>query len=261
MFSFAKGARAVTAALLTAPAVVAAQGSPPSQSATAAPTPPMTVIKVDGRQLRAGAWRYSMQATGSGQTQALSRELTVAQTTLNGAAAWLVADSKHNGPMPVTDSLYLTRNDLTPLRHSLHMGDLSMLVNYAGDSVFGQATVPQGSAKIAAQNVRGSMATGTMFEVYLRTMPLQTGWKANMAMSAVGPQGNLIIPMSLEVTGEETVTVPAGTFPCYVVTIVGQGTEQRAWVSKTTRDIVKVSASFTQPAAASVESVLISKRP
>lgn len=253
--------RAIAAvASLVSPAFLGGQAATAPRAVAPADSPAITAIKVDGRQLHAGTWRYTMQATGNGQTQSVTRELTVAATTLGGAPVWIVADAKGDGATRVADSLYLTRDDLLPLRHSLRMGALTVLVNYSRDSVLGQATLPQGSAKIAVKNVRGSMASGTMFEVYLRMMPLKTGWKGNMAMSAIGPKGNLIIPVAIEVSGEETVTVPAGTFPCFVVSITGQGTQQKAWISKAGRDIVKVTASFSQPSGASLETVLVSKR-
>jgi hypothetical protein len=252
--------RAIASALLVSPTALVAQTTPAPRDASAEP-PPMSAIKVDGRKLKPGSWRYTMQSTVNGQTQSLTREFSIAAARLNGAAAWVLADTKGEGAMRVADSLYLRRDDLTPLRHWVRMGELTQLVTYTNDSVVGQATVPQGSAKIATENLRGSMASGTMLEVFLKAMPLKTGWKGNMGMSAVSPRGNMIIPMTIEVSGEEAVTVPAGTFQCVVVTLRGQGTEQRAWVSKATRDIVKVAAQFTQPAIASLESVLISKKP
>ena len=257
--------RAAAAATLLAPGLVLAQGTPatrpaPTGAAPPAVAPAVSVIKVDGRQLRPGTWTYSITATGNGKTQTSTRDLSISPATVNGAAAWLIADGRGDGAMRVADSLYLTRNDLQPLRHLLRMGPVTLLLNYSKDSVTGTATLPQGSARIAAEHKRGAMASGTMFEVYLRMMPLKTGWKGNMEMSAVGPQGNVLIPVAIAVTGEESVTVPAGTFPCFVVSIKGQGTEQKAWVSKNTRDIVKVSALFTQPAGASFETVLVAKK-
>src|SRR5919107_82092 len=124
----------------------------------------------------------------------------------------------------------------------------------------GSSPTTAARARIAVAHKRGAMASGTMFEVYLRMMPLKTGWTGHVEMSAPGPQGNVLIPVAIAVTGEESVTVPAGTFPCYVISIKGQGTEQRAWVSRNTRDIVKVSAVFTQPAGASFETVLVAKK-
>ena len=256
------GQRAAAVAVLLVPGALAAQGATATtpRSASAAPPPAPTVIHVDGRQLRPGTWSYAITATGNGKTKTSTRDLTITPTTVNGAAAWLVADGRGEGEMRVADSLYLTRNDLQPLRHLLRMGPVTLLLNYSKDSVTGSATLPQGSARIAAENRKGAMASGTMFEIYLRMMPLKTGWKGNMEMSAVGPRGNVLIPVTIAVSGEETVTVPAGTFPCYVITIKGQGTEQKAWVSKNTRDIVKVAALFTQPAGASLETVLVSKK-
>lgn len=244
---------ALSLVTLICPAVASAQ-----DRGTPAP------VKVDARRLRPGSWTYRTTATSGGQTRTIDRVLTVAPATLNGSAAWLVVDRQDAGAASVTDSLYLTRTDATPLRHRLHAGRASVALDFGRDSVRGTMTLPEGTGPIAAPYPRNAMVTGTMLEMYLRLLPLAPGWKGELAMGAVGPRGAVTVPISLAVTGEESVTVPAGTFPSYALSIKAQGSEQRAWVSRDSHEVVRISAELGggagAGAGAKVETVLVSKR-
>jgi hypothetical protein len=71
-----------------------------------------------------------------------------------------------------------------------------------------------------------------------RRLPLAPGYKSSVPVfSSLG--GNKV-PLTVEVTGTETVTVPAGTFPCYKLELnIGQ----TFWISTNAlRDIVKIEA-------------------
>jgi hypothetical protein len=72
-----------------------------------------------------------------------------------------------------------------------------------------------------------------------RRLPLAQGYKSTVSVfSSLG--GGSIVPLPLEVTGTETVTVPAGTFPCYRLDLhIGQV----FWIATNPpRDIVKIEA-------------------
>jgi len=72
-----------------------------------------------------------------------------------------------------------------------------------------------------------------------RRLPLAQGYKSTVnVFSSLG--GGSIVPLPLEVTGTETVTVPAGTFPCYRLDLhIGQV----FWIATNPpRDIVKIEA-------------------
>jgi hypothetical protein len=230
----------------------------------AAQTPAPKTARVDGRRLKAGEWRYTTAATSGGQTRTIARVLTVAPATIQGSPAWLVVDRQDAGAASVADSLYLRRADATPVRHRLHAGGASVALDFVGDSVRGTMTLPEGSGPIAAPYPRGSMVTGTMLEMYLRLLPLAPGWTGELTMGAVGPRGAVAVPVSLAVTGVESVTVPAGTFPSYVLSIRAQGGEQRAWVARDSHDVVKISAELAPGAGggpgARIETVLLGKR-
>lgn len=239
-----------------APAAAAAQGATPAAPAKAA----VAIVKVDGRQLRAGTWNYRSTATTNGQTRTIDRVLTVAPATLNGTSAWLVVDSQGGAPLKMSDSLYLSRDAMMPIRHRLHAGPNSVALDFGRDSARGTMTLPQGKGPVAASYIPGTMVTGTMLEMYLRLLPLAPGYKGSLTIGALSPMGTQLAPVAVAVVGEETATVPAGVFPSYVVTLTGQGSEQRVWVNKATREVVKINAAFAQMPGAKIETVLMARK-
>ena len=244
-----------------APSIAVAQAPAGTRPATPRPAKPqVSIVKVDGRQLRAGTWNYRSTASANGQTRVIDRTLTVSPATLNGTNAWLVVDSQGQAPAVMADSLFLTRDALMPLRHRLHAGPNSVSLDFGRDSAKGTMTLPQGTGPVAAAYTPGTMVTGTMLEMYLRLLPLAPGYKGSLTIGALSPAGTQLAPVAVTVVGEETATVPAGTFPCYIVTLGGQGSEQRVWVNKATREVVKLSAAFAQMPGAKIETVLMAKK-
>ncbi|MFL5576274.1 MAG: hypothetical protein ACJ79S_09945 [Gemmatimonadaceae bacterium] len=236
-------------------ACLATLAAPAAAQTTPAP------IRVDASRLKGGEWRYRTTATSGGQTRTLKRVLTVSPATLDGAAAWLIVDRQDAGMAKVADSLYLRRSDAAPLRHRLHAGQVSAALDFGRDSVRGTMTLPEGSGPIAAPYPRGAMVTGTMLEMYLRLLPLAPGWTGELTMGAIGANGAVAVPVSVAVAGEENVTVPAGTFPSFLLSIRAQGSEQRAWVTRDGREVVRISAELGPSATATkVETVLESRR-
>ena len=256
--------RTALALAVLAPSTVAAQGGAPRPAspapAGAASKVPVAQVKVDGRQLRAGTWNYRSTATANGQTRTIDRVLTLAPATLNGSTAWLVVDSQGEPPMRMYDSLYLSRDAMLPLRHRLRAGPNSVALDFGRDSAKGTMTLPQGSGPVAAAYTPGTMVTGTMLEMYLRLLPLAPGYKGSLTLGALSPRGTQLAPVSVEVMGEESVTVPAGSFATYVVALKGQGSEQKIWVNKATKEVVKINAAFAQMPGAKIETVLMARK-
>ena len=245
---------------LVAPSVAVAQATPRPAAPAPASRTPVAQVKVDGRQLRAGSWSYRSTATSNGQTRTIDRVLTVAPTTINGTNAWLVVDSQGGAPLKMYDSLFLSRDAMLPIRHRLHAGPNSVALDFGRDSAKGTMTLPQGTGPVAASYTPGTMVTGTMLEMYLRLLPLTAGYKGSLTIGALSPMGTQLAPVAVAVVGEETATVPAGSFPTYVVTLTGQGSEQRVWVNKETKEVVKINAAFAQMPGAKIETVLMARK-
>ena len=108
----------------------------------------------------------------------------------------------------------------------------------AGD--FAHIRVKGGMGK-AARDRLPEPAFASLWSLWtaLAAAPLGAGWStsANLLLK-VSTFDWRFIPVRLEVSGEERVTVPAGTFDCWIVNAVGKGetveVDDRYWVSRAT---------------------------
>jgi hypothetical protein len=226
-----------------------------AQDGLLAAAPPIGVV--DARALAPGRWTYVTTANAGGQTQKIDRTLAIAAGSVAGTAAWLLVETQSAVSGSITDSLYVTRADASPIRHVLQRGaDKLVAHDFSADSIHGSVMTPDGRSSPVATGYRaGPLVSGSMLEAMLRLLPLSVGWSASSQMLAAGPQGNLLVPIQLSVTGQDTVTVPAGTFPSWVLVLRAQNSEQRLWVAKRGRELVKLSTS-PQPGV-TVETVLV----
>jgi hypothetical protein len=217
------------------------QAPPPASSRPAAllETPP-PIGPLNGLRLKPGKWQYTTKISAAGQTQSVPRSLTIGAVTYTQRPAWLIVDAQGAGERMVVDSLYLTRDELAPLHHVIHLGPSKLAVSFSADSAVGEAVSPQGSQPVRGPYTRGAMVSGAMLEAALRVLPLRAGWRATVNMFSLRPGGAQVAPVAVVVAGEETVTVPAGVFPSWIVEMGAGGAQQRLWLNKTTGQIVKV---------------------
>lgn len=76
----------------------------------------------------------------------------------------------------------------------------------------------------------------------MRRLPLAAGFKKTLNVF-VAPQGGLVVPVQLEVTGTENIQVEAGAYPCHKVLLNVAGNSQTFWFSTDpTRTLVKFEA-------------------
>ncbi len=76
----------------------------------------------------------------------------------------------------------------------------------------------------------------------MRRLPLAAGFKKTINVF-VAPQGGLVVPVQLEVTGAETIQCDAGTFACHKLLLTLAGTSQTFWFSTdATHTLVKFEA-------------------
>ena len=252
-------ARALLPTVLGA-AALGAQDSAAAVTASPAADP---LAGLAGAALRPGSWTYQSSMVRGGQSVELARRvLTVAPATVGGEAAWLILDVTEARGQTMTDSLLVRRADLRPLSRAAQMGPLRLETRFGGDSITGSLSAPDApAAPIAMPAGSGLVANMGMLEAAFTLLPLQVGWKGVVRQLVPNPSGLAVMPLELTVTGEEAVTVPAGSFPSWTVTAASAGVEQRLWLSKADGRLLKVSATPPQVPDLTYETVLVSAAP
>ncbi|HEU4629032.1 MAG TPA: hypothetical protein VFS08_04780 [Gemmatimonadaceae bacterium] len=243
--------RALATLLLAAPAAVAVPAA--AQSA------PSAAPALDGARLQPGRWTYTAtMERDSASIQLARRVVTVSAADYQGTPAWLLVDETNARGQVMPDSVWVRRDDLAPLARSAVMGPLRLAVRAIGDSLTGALRAPGAEeAPIALSAPPGTMLNAAMLEAALTLLPLRAGWTGTLHELAPGPTGAALVPVTLAVTGEEAVTVPAGTIPCWVMTAGSAGVEQRLWVAKADGRLVRRSSSPPQAPDVRYETVLV----
>jgi len=233
-------ALAVLAAVSLAAATPVAAQDP---AAASAGPDPLAALGADA--LRAGSWTYRSTVERDGATVELGRRtLTVRATEQDGAPAWLILDETRARGQAMTDSLVVAREDLRPLRRVADMGPMRIVLAFPGDTIRGTMAVPGGDAAqvLLTPGERRVVVNSGMLETVLPLLPLAAGWSATIPQLTPSPLGAAVVPLRLTVTGEDSVTVPAGTFAAWRVTAAAAGAEQRLWLAKDTGRLLRQEA-------------------
>ena len=213
------------------------------------PTPTDTTtrrLRVDATALRPGQWVYAMTVQREGTTVPVgSRTVSVAEVSHAGTASWLLIEQR-TGEATAADSLTVARADLRPLHWASTIGRARLVLDVSGDSASGVATAPTGRRSIATTIPPGTLINQAMLETLLRLLPLAPAWQDSTVSLLLTVGSGVTIPTYLTVSGEASVSVPAGTFDCWVVVANAESVRATYWVTKKDPMVVQ----STQPAGA-----------
>jgi hypothetical protein len=211
--------------------------------ASSGQTPPDTAVrhfKLDTSAVRPGQVLYQTTIERSGAPLSTGwRTITMSETTYGGTPTWLVLETRIAAGPTATDSLILTRADLRPVHWGSMLGEARIGLEFAGDSVFGAVSAPQGRRSVAAVAPPGLVANQAMLELVLRALPLRTEWVDSTVSLTLTMGGAATVPTNLAVTSEEQIKVPAGSFDCWVVVASAADARATYWVAKRERVVVQ----------------------
>jgi hypothetical protein len=197
-------------------------------------------FKLDTSVVRAGQVLYQTTIERGGAPVSTGwRTITTSETTYGGTPSWLVLETRIAAGPTATDSLILTRADLRPVHWGSMLGDARVGLEFAGDSLFGAVSAPQGRRSVAAVAPQGLVANQAMLELALRALPLRAEWVDSTVSLSLTMGGATTVPTKLVVTSEEQIKVPAGSFDCWVVVASAGDARATYWVAKQERLVVQ----------------------
>jgi len=191
------------------------------------PTAPR-IGRLDGTRLRPGRWIYARQPVSGSVTPTAGTYDTVivAQTDLAGTPSWVLSTSwgSRIDSRPMVDSAWVARESLAPLEYRFTTRSGSRLsTTFGADSIVRLWAKPDGSSERIAVATprspewdRGVTLIGNYEGALLQLLPLHPGWRGALSGTGIANTGELVtLWLDLSVEGEETITVPAGTFDCW----------------------------------------------
>jgi len=217
---------------------------------TTAPAKYTLLDKVSGRFAR-GRWVYDARliVDGIDTTSQGVRTLTTAPGRDPGTIV-LTTDQTHRFARPMGDSLVVDEASLRVLRHTFYYQSKSNTRDFTRD------TIPH---FVTWRNVDVGWH-GTLYRALLQATPLNEGWRGSVYLPhGVGKARWVVSPLDLRVTGQETVTTPAGRFRCWVVEARFSGRRALVWVSQSPQWVVRLDQ--LQGSDAVWQQVLVSTTP
>jgi hypothetical protein len=234
----------LTAAALAIAAPLLGQDSSTTAPGVVAPSAPTdTLVPFErplGTPLRTGASTYRLSLLrDAGPTALGERSVEVTETLLGGTPAWLIAERRTGTAVPTTDSLWLARSDLSPLRWTGTIDRTQLAASFAHDSIFGALQSYAGRSSFAAPTLPGVLVTPGMTERIVERLPLRAGYHAAASLLLVDTGTPRALPAEILVEREERVRTSAGEAECWVVMLRAGAMEERMWVEKGGKGVVR----------------------
>jgi hypothetical protein len=123
--------------------------------------------------------------------------------------------------------------------------------------VFGAMTSPLGKQTLIFANRADLLVNPMAVDVILGALPLAAGFRDSASVLVVDAGGMAVAPATLEVEGEEHVTVPAGEYDCWVVSLDTERGAERLWLSKQGQLVVRAEQVLPQLGGALLQRTLV----
>ena len=235
---------ALVGAALAIGSPIAAQDSPSTPPGVVAPSPATDSVypfqPPVGAPMRAGVTSYRLSLLrDTGPSTLGTRTVEVTETQLGGVPTWLIAERRTGSAVPTTDSLWLTRGELTPVRWVGTIDRAQLAASFAHDSIFGALQNYAGRSSFTAPLLPGVLVTPGMTERMLEMLPLRSGYHAAASLLLIDMGTPRALPAELVVEREERIRTPSGDADCWVVLLRAGAMEERLWVDKARRIVVR----------------------
>ena len=168
----------------------------------------------DPDEMREGSASYRMHINTAGQEIEMSGTETIAKSEYKGTPAWHLKSSQKSPMISMDSELYFRQADLYPIHAEIKQGPAHVKIEYGDNEISGKIDMSGNEIPIQ-KKLEGPVLGSSQLEAVLHTLPLKEGFKTAFRTFDLMTQSEKIF--SLEVTGTEKVTVPAGDFEAYRV--------------------------------------------
>jgi dienelactone hydrolase len=203
--------------------------------------------------LQAGTNNYKAVVEISGQ----SVPLTVKTEIKDAGENWMVTETTDTPQGQIVDIVTIEKSTLVLKHRSFKQGPVAIELDFNGNKVSGTMTANGQPTPISVEMDGPVFVNGAGGGDIISRLPLAVGYATTFRSFDVQKQKAGL--KQLKVTGEESVTVPAGKFDAYKVEIVSAENEadkQTIWIAKDSRKVVKISATLVNLGGAQLTSEL-----
>ena len=187
--------------------------------------------------LTAGTSTYKARLEAGGQTIPID----VTHTVAAGDGVWLVTETATMPMGTMSEESTIGKGTLIVQKRVMHQGPASVEVAFANDKAAGKMSMNGQDRPITADLGGVIFADGASTNDAIAALPLAEGYTTTFRNFDVMHQQ--VKPRVLKVVGSEKVTVPAGEFDAWKVSVTpaeGTGETTTLWVNKADRRVVKI---------------------
>jgi hypothetical protein len=166
-------------------------------------------------------------------------EHTVTEGTHAGLTSWVFTSTGSRGGVAVAETLWVTRDGLAAQHWASSVGPSRLSAEFTRDTAYIAVSTPMGRKSIASYSPPGVLVNEPMTDAVLGLLPLTEGYVDSMSVLVVDVGGSAAAPARLTTEGQERVTVPAGTFDAFVVSLELERGGARYWIDKTSRVVLR----------------------
>ncbi|MEO8562393.1 MAG: hypothetical protein ABI601_09985 [bacterium] len=215
-------------------------GAPAVNAPLVAPDSIAPYGRVDGALLRPASYTYQLTLVRNAvQTPLGVRAVQISESNAGGVPGWLIAESRTGSAVPTTDSLWVSRTDLSPARWAATIDRTQLGVSFSRDSAFGAVQSYRGRASFAAAVPAGALLTGGMVERVIELLPLREGYRAAASLLLFDLATPRALDAEIAVERAERTRVGSVDMDCWVVTLRAGVLTQRLWVTRDAPRVVK----------------------
>jgi dienelactone hydrolase len=203
--------------------------------------------------LKPGTYKYQAKIQLGAQNIALDSKTEIKEED-NG---WTVTDTTSTPMGEVLDVAVLDKETLTLRKRTLKQGPANIEIEVRDNKAVGKMNMG-GQERPISVDLGGPLFADGATAHSIAALPLKEGYTTTFRNFDLQRQKTKLL--KLEVSGSESVTVPAGTFDAFKVEIASAdgGTDKMTvWVAKDSRKPVKLSAVLAQIGGATVTSELV----
>jgi dienelactone hydrolase len=191
--------------------------------------------------LQPGTFSYKAVIEISGQSIPLAIKTEIADSGEN----WVVTETTDTPQGQLKDVTTIQKGTLTLKHRSFNQGPATIEIDFNGNKISGTMTANGQTQPISVDMDGPVFVNGAgAFDIIAR-LPLAAGYTTTFRNFDLQKQKPGL--KQLKVAGEETVTVPAGTFDAYKLEIVSADNDadkQTVWIAKDSRKVVKITATL-----------------
>lgn len=195
------------------PASVTLPDSLEMAQAEAAQTAPLP--DADGSLLAPGTMQYRTALSVQGREINVDVTRTLAEATFEGQPVWRVVDRAETPLGASSDTVQVNRKTLRTMHRLASQGGGTVELRFSDDAVTGAINAGGQSIDVNTDLEAPVLSDGVGLETFVAGLPLEDGYEATVR--TFNPQQQQAVPMTLAVTGTESVETPAGTFETFVV--------------------------------------------